>query len=568
MNHQVFFLLNNREYIWDLEKNPIFTVTELDDFKIYISSTLGQNVEFFLEDYQLNLTKDIHYFTSNELKIFREAFGTSIGRLFVDGKIFEVCFEVLAKKITVEKIEKMLSFLYKHNQEILNICFSRTMKEKSISEFGEADPEIIVKQAEIFVNKFMEFRQDFFFNLKKRLIPQKIPVWMSKDNSNFFEVDDFFENLDKISPTMEEGDVLFNGRYFSIDRTYKTELIESTNTYENSIILGGAQSILDKIKSISTFIKSNFSSNSSSYDKEYESIGNCIARVTFSALEKRCILLIDQLEEIVRYLKHDLNITYQGEIFPRVTPYVRGIKVYRILFDQLAIWYKLGVPSFSGLVLLSKIRSISKIYELFCLYKILEVFYHLEWSVISASKNEELGAGIPKNVIFHKGSSSIEVRYEDKIKPFDASTTNNLELVDLDHHKHWTYAFYNPDFILIYKNGVDIHYFIFDAKYSNKNRVEESHLPEIYKKYYQGIGVVDFNKKIISSEKILAVCVLYPDYQKTISMYKINNLKSHNLIRLPISNAISLRDENDNTLSDFIEKLLNISNKLNILIPH
>ena len=34
MSHQVFFLLNDREYIWDLEKNPIFTVTELDDFEI------------------------------------------------------------------------------------------------------------------------------------------------------------------------------------------------------------------------------------------------------------------------------------------------------------------------------------------------------------------------------------------------------------------------------------------------------------------------------------------------------------------------------------------------------
>ena len=70
-------------------------------------------------------------------------------------------------------------------------------KEKSISEFGEADPEIIVKQAEVFVHKFMEFRQDLFFNLKKRLIPQKIPIWMSKDTNNFFEIDDFFENIDE-----------------------------------------------------------------------------------------------------------------------------------------------------------------------------------------------------------------------------------------------------------------------------------------------------------------------------------------------------------------------------------
>ncbi len=562
MNHQVFLLINNREYIWDLEKNPIFTVTELDDFEISISSNLGHNIEFLLEDYQINLTGGTDYFTSNKLKIFREAFGTSIGRLFIDGKVFEVCFEVLAKKLTVEKIEKMLSFLYKNNQEILNICFSRTTKEKSISEFGEADPEIIVKQAEIFVHKFMEFRQDLFFNLKKRLIPQKIPIWMSKDTNNFFEIDDFFENIDRINPTIEEGDVLFNGRYFSIDRIYKTELIESTNTYENSIILGGAQSILDKIKKILVFIKSNFSSDMPSYDKEYESIGDCIARVTYSTLEKRCLLITEHLEEIVRYLKHDLNISYQGEIFPRVTPYVRGVKVYRILFDQLAIWYKVGVPNFSSLVLLSKIRSISKIYELFCLYKILEVFYHMGWTVVSASKNEELGAGIPKSVIFNKDNMSLEIRYEHKINPFDISLTSHLDLVDLDHHKHWSYPFYNPDFVLICRNSLDVRYFIFDAKYSNKYRVEDSHLPDIYKKYYQGVGVVDLNRNIISSEKILAVCVLYPDYQKTIPIHKINNLKSHDLVRLPISNAISLRDDNDNTFMSLMIKLLNLSSKL------
>jgi hypothetical protein len=562
MSHQVFFLLNDREYIWDLEKNPIFTVTELDDFEIFISSNLGHNIEFLLEDYKISLTEGAGYFTSNKLKIFREAFGTSIGRLFIDGKVFEVCFEVLAKKLTVEKIEKMLSFLYKNNQEILNICFSRTMKEKSISEFGEADPEIIVKQAEVFVHKFMEFRQDLFFNLKKRLIPQKIPIWMSKDTNNFFEIDDFFENIDRINPTIEEGDVLFNGRYFSIDRIYKTELIESTNTYENSIILGGAQSILDKIKKILVFIKSNFSSDMPSYDKEYESIGDCIARVTYSALEKRCLLITEHLEEIVRYLKHDLNISYQGEIFPRVTPYVRGVKVYRMLFDQLAVWYKLGVPSFSSLVLLSKIRSISKIYELFCLYKILEVFYHMGWTVVSASKNEELGAGIPKSVIFNKDNMSVEIRYEYKINPFDISSTSHLDLVDLDHHKHWSYPFYNPDFVLICRNGLDVRYFIFDAKYSNKYRVEDSHLPDIYKKYYQGVGVVDLNRNIISSEKILAVCVLYPDYQKTIPIHKINNLKSHDLVRLPISNAISLRDDNDNTFMSLMTKLLNLSSKL------
>ena len=105
-------------------------------------------------------------------------------------------------------------------------------------------------------------------------------------------------------------------------------MVETTATYENSIILGGAQSTLDKIKDISGFLVKNFGINKS-YDKEYESLGECIARVTYASLVSRCESLVIQLEEIVRYLKHDLQIPYKGQILPQVTPYVRGIKVCR-----------------------------------------------------------------------------------------------------------------------------------------------------------------------------------------------------------------------------------------------
>ncbi|EXB28537.1 hypothetical protein J540_4255, partial [Acinetobacter baumannii 1440422] len=157
---------------------------------------------------------------------------------------------------------------YKNNKEILNICFSRTQKEKIFSEIGVAEPEVLIKQAEIFVNKFMEFRQDFSSNLKKRLVPQQVPVWKSRDKQDFLEIEDFFENLDRLSPSVGEGDIFYNGRFFSIDRTYKTELVETTATYENSTILGGAQATLDKIREISNFLIKNFLIGKS-FDKEY-----------------------------------------------------------------------------------------------------------------------------------------------------------------------------------------------------------------------------------------------------------------------------------------------------------
>lgn len=571
MNDQLFLILNEKKLLWDLEKSPTYTVTESDQLQIYIPFVLGEDVRFYIEDYEVTLNHDVDYFFSENIKVFSESFGTSIGRLFLNDKIFEIKFEVLAKKITSQKIENMLSFLYRNNKEILNICFSRTQKEKMFNEVGVAEPEVLVKQAEIFVNKFMEFRQDFSSNLKKRLVPQQVPVWKSKDKQDFLEIDDFFDNLDRLSPSVGDGDILYNGRFFSIDRTYKTELVETTATYENSTILGGAQATLDKIKYISDFLVNNFI-RGKSYDKEYESLGDCIARVTYSSIITRCESLIINLEEIIRYLKHDLNIPYKGQILPQVTPYVRGIKVYRILFDQISIWYKLGAPDFTGLSFLSKIRSLSKIYELYCLYKIYELFYNQGWKVVGATKSDHFGADIPSCVIFEKNNEMIEIYYEKIIFGIDENT-KHLDIVDLYHKKHWYYNFYNPDYVVKHINKDNVSYFVLDAKYSTYMTVKNIHLPNVYEKYYTNMGVVDLKRNIISSEKIVAVSVLYPNFSKIFSNHKDNkNHLSRGIIRLPIYAGISVQDEFDPSLEIFFTNALEASNRVftntNELVPN
>lgn len=560
MKNQLFLILSDKRIIWDLDKSHILRVNETDQFQIFIPRYLGDDVKFFIEDYEINLLNNDEYYFCEMVYVFSESFGTSIGRLIINDKINEICFEVLARKITSSKIENMLGFLYKNNKEILNICFSRTQKEKLFSETGVTEPEVLVKQAEVFVNKFMELRQDFSSNLKKRLIPQQVPVWKSKDKQDVLEIEDFFDNLDRLSPSIGNGDIFFNGRFFSIDRTYKTELVETTATYENSIILGGAQSSLDKIKDISEFLVKNFGINRS-YDKEYESLGECIARVTYASLVTRCESLIFQLEEIVRYLRHDLQIPYKGQILPQVTPYVRGIKVYRMLFDQISVWYKLGAPDFSGLKFLSKIRSISKIYELFCLYKIYELFHDHGWKVIKATRSENLGADIPATVIFDKDSEQIEIYYEPIISGLN-KYTKHWDLVDLYHKESWYYNFYSPDYVIKHTFRGQINYFILDAKYSTYNTVKNIHLPKVYEKYYTNMAVADFTRNILSSDKIIAISVLYPNSPLLFSNQRGNkNHLSRDFIRLPLYSGVSVQDDMDNSLENFIFNAIETSRR-------
>jgi hypothetical protein len=560
----IVFNIAGKDYTWGLDTSPSYIVKELDLFSIRIPIDIGENISFYVEDYQISLIARDEFYISEQVSIFRESFGVSAGRLVVDTEIFEVFFDVLALKVTAQKIEKMLSFLHENNKKILSIVFSRSSAPRGLSNNGDVEPEVIIRNAEVFVNKFMELRQDLVFNLRKRLVPEKVPVWMSKDYVDYFDIDDFFESIDRLSPTASEGDVLINGRMFSVDKIYKTDLVESSATYENSVLLGGAFSILNKVRSLLNFLKESFSRGQAVYDKEYESIGNFIARVTYDAIEFRCLILIEKLEEIVKFLKDDLRIKYRGEIFPRVTPYVRGVKVYRILFDQLANWYNLGSPDFKGLVFLSKMRSISKIYELFCLYRICFVLHQQGWQVISSEESDDFGCDVPKIVVFEKKDQIISVKYESKIKPVDRDMAH-LALVSLDHKIGWSRGFYSPDYIIEHKFSDEVNYFIFDAKYSSKFQVmkkdDTGHLNQIFKKYYDGLGVVDLNRGTISSNRIIAVSVLYPNDEGELSGYG-SSQKTHGLQRIPIKNAVSLRDDEDKTFEIFLERLISLSSKL------
>lgn len=560
----IVFNIAGKDYTWGLDTSPNYIVKELDLFSIKIPMDIGDNISFYVEDYQISLIVRDGFYISEQASIFRESFGISVGRLVVDDEIFEVFFDVLALKVTAQKIEKMLSFLHENNKKILSIVFSRSSAPRGSKNNGDVEPEVIVRNAEVFVNKFMELRQDLVFNLRKRLVPEKVPVWMSKDYVDYFDIDDFFESIDRLSPTASEGDVLINGRMFSVDKIYKTDLVESSATYENSVLLGGAFSILNKVRGLLDFLKESFSRGQGVYDKEYESIGNFIARVTYDAIEFRCLILIEKLEEIVRFLKDDLKVKYRGEILPRVTPYVRGVKVYRILFDQLANWYNLGSPDFKGLIFLSKMRSISKIYELFCLYKICFVLYQQGWQVFSSEESDDFGCDVPKIVVFQKKDQIISVNYESKITPVDRDVAH-LSLVSLDHKIGWSRGFYSPDYILEHKISDEVYYFIMDAKYSSNRWVmkkdETGHLNQVFKKYYEGLGVVDLKRNVISNDRIIAVSVLYPDDGGEYSGYEASR-KYQGLQRLPIKSAVSLRDEHDKTFESFLERLIDLSTKL------
>lgn len=580
MQCQIILSLNEVDYQFNVtDSSPslerkIYNVKEYDNVSIKI--IYSKNIEFepivYLEDYQISFSKiDQKNFIANKAFIFRESFGYSDLRFYLeeDGTIVEpfiLRFNVAVKKINALNIEKMLNYLCQHSENIINLCLSRTKLEFENDSSKKSDPETILNTAEEFINQVLEVRLELHYHLRKRLVPIKIPKWQSTDKFINIEPYDILENIDKLIPTSTDGDVLINGRLYSIDAVDVSTLIPVTDIEENNILIGACYSIRRVLRELIDMLNqgANFS-QTTLFDYEYESIEGLLLRVTKGGMLSRADLLISRTEELIKYFKNDLGIVYRGELKPKITPYVRASRVYRILFEKIHKWYDLGQPSTRGSDYLIKLKSVSKIYEIFTWFKIIEYFNIPDVFNIymkSVDSNNDIISFLPRELDIESENLRINLKYEPKIEPFKLNETKHLDLVDMKHTYGYKNSFWLPDFVMKIssKFNNDAIYVILDAKYSRADSVKKYHLPRIYEKYFQYLSVFNESIGIFDNSKVMAVLALYPEESsyKSISYFEKHGLES-TIPRLPLIGGVGLSVEYQSIFERIMNNILMLS---------
>lgn len=581
MQCQIILFLNEVEYKFSItDSSPslekkIYHVKEYDNVSIKI--IYSKNIEFepiiYLEDYQIALSKiDEKNFFSNKTLMFRESFGYSDLRFYLEGdgaivEPFTLKFNVAVKKINALNIEKMLNYLCQHSENIINVCLSRTKLEFDNDSSKKSDPETILNTAEEFINQVLEVRLELHYHLRKRLVPIKIPKWQSTDKFINIEPYDILENIDKLIPTSTDGDVLINGRLYSIDAIDVSTLIPITDIEENNILIGACYSIRRVLKELIDMLnKGNDFSQTTFFDYEYESIDGLLLRVTKGGMLLRADLLISRTEELIKYFKNDLGIVYKGELKPKITPYVRSSRVYRVLFEKIHKWYDLGQPSTRGSDYLVKLKSVSKIYEIFTWFKIIEYFNEINLFKIyikNLDYNDDNSISfLPRELDIESENLRINLKYEPKIEPFKLNETKHLDLVDMKHTYGYKNSFWLPDFVMKIssKFNNDAIYVILDAKYSRASSVKEYHLPRIYEKYFQYLSVFDGSIKIFDNSKVIAVLALYPEESsyRSISYFEKHGLES-TIPRLPLVGGVGLSVDYQSIFERIMNNILRLS---------
>lgn len=273
---------------------------------------------------------------------------------------------------------------------------------------------------------------------------------------------------------------------------------------------------------------------------------------------KRCNEVIELTNKLIRLFELKIGVNYAGDIRPVMTPYARTSKIYRALYSNLAKWYELGMPSFGLINSLMKLKSLSKIYEIYALFKIIDQMNSTGWEVIQSNAHPDLGEFIPKEVKLKRDGVTTTIFYEPIIKPFNTAT-NHLDLIDVAHTRvDADFNYWNPDYVIRLdgENGYT-KYIIADAKYSTESTVRDIHLPKIIEKYYWGMSVYNSIIGSYSNDSICAIIAIYPPIKSRyfLPYGKRKSIGGNKPTPLPIIGAVGLTIESENTFESVLSEI-------------
>ena len=360
------------------------------------------DIKAYFEDAEINLlpptySGEIVNVRSSPDKYFSECFGEAVLRLYSAGESIIAIVDVQAKKITAEQAIKMISYLSERHETLIRTCFSRSTVPTGTTSKGVAQPEAYLDCAE----KFLELKKDLLSDLvrtrRTRLIPIKEMAWSPQSSSAVIDVADVIDCLDGIMPTHGSPDLVIRKRGFKVMNLPLTVLRESSNLLENQILLGGLYSIRMRVEQIAAELV-RIRTGETRPTGGYESLRSLVLELTCTGMLKRCDRIKSDCIDLTRFMEDRLGVKYKGELRPRMTPYARSSKVYRLLFTRLASWYDLGELSFGAQHLIVKLRSLWQIYEFFCLFVLSECFMRSGWRPLECLPDPEFGYSVPSMV--------------------------------------------------------------------------------------------------------------------------------------------------------------------------
>ncbi len=376
-------------------------------------------------------------------------------------------------------------------------------------------------------------KQNSIVPLETKIILLKKILCVYKESYHFLKINpysklkkkvciDSFDKLQAISHDTIRYIITHSDELMAVDyntgiqhnRTYyqpQKTLIEfnsySYDVYENQVVVGFLHSIIKTINEMIDGIQQNsylqrYAVNKSGYiDSMYHIFSKSIKKVT-GYLQDLTKLKSDFTQLYFLYVNifKIKGISVSG--IPLFSPVFRSINAYRNIYQMIHDWFSLGNYDLGREELLLSFITTSKIYEYFCLIKLLNCLEnHHSW-IFSEQKrlvyphtgNNYINTRYNNYFVFEKGSVRLALYFQPVIYG-NNNGTNGIDLFrNTSTNSHLGNIYeggkYTPDYLLKLKIGDYSEYLLIDAKFSTVSNIKKYQLQELVYKYLFSVSTL------------------------------------------------------------------------------
>ena len=520
------------------------------------NSYITQSELFFLNNYDLVLFS-LKVLINNQIVIFTSNYIT-----------------ILTRSFSADFTRHMLSELDTLTNNFITLCFNHSVSKvinsqnitlTKIETFLECTEKII----QVYQNRIQDFKLRPHIQIKQENKLLDIHSIKQINSEGFYWLT---HNPSVFKKTQLPVGIKIDESYYMPTKAMSVVTHNHTDTYENRSIVNALIFIFNTTKNLKqnlqNIIIKELVKITIEYPipKFYEIPYNILyetKRVYYDSLINSCDNLLNNLSSLISHYKEILPCTHFTNISTiRNTQVFSHMPHYKNIFETIMLWLQNCNYNLTSTQYLFKLKTIDKIYEYFCLTRILKSLISIEYEctdtqIITYTQSE------PTNELFNyyeltSKHSNIVIRlYYEPIIMNSPSNANSLPL-----YTNSSSLSKQPDFVFeFFDSESNQQYFgIFDSKYAKYYWVKENLLPEIVFKYAHELSSINSNYL-----PLLFIYVLHPgfEYNEKCDIYTINKGHRNYPTPLPSMGYIHLAPNSSiRELSYFFEEQLNIFKKI------
>lgn len=439
---------------------------------------------------------------------------------------------ILATIQHAKQAAHIIDYLAQKIDDITSICFSGSEPKNTISHcHPKRDIDFLLGHVKNGLTILEQNLPHFRVRRRCRLTPStKLMPYHTAVHYSDQTLCWVLSHLDQLMPadTTHEHAFKIDSTFYTLNEIESDELKADTDLYENQVILGYLFDIRDFLKNVITFNQNeqldhekNMKLLQIAGDQDYCSFSEVLRYSSRNKLvlrQKECTNLLNQTNSCLRLLMQYIPATVHTNIRkPQITPWVQNHLHYRQMFTIISEWYALGEPFWAAEAYLFGCRSLFKLYEFFCLYRLIDAIEQNQFTQCPQedlyipktmfSQSESLNEHLLSHQYIFENQAGVQIRlfYELNIWAAVLNRVMPVDLVDVTHVTYGDFSRWTPDFTLEINYENQSYIAIFDAKYSKFDTVKQYALPNCIYKYVHGI-----RRKNGGFSPVLMMYILHP----------------------------------------------------------